>query len=504
MRSLIFILTYITTLFSNQQMYELQLYASKTDDMISMNKIIEKASQVDLSCLIVKKGEYSLVKCDQNRDWKEIQHSATKAKKANLEYFILNMKEDKEKNQKISTKIEKRVKKVSDIQSVEDQFFSDNSQLINILYNQESNSKIYLNSKKEQYLKNIATINSFNGAYFKGRTSTNLNKKKLDYDLKFEWNILNDGYIGSKKEAQNEVLKKELDYNRLLDEINSANLEISLYKIDAINNFINYQFSKHKEIILHDTLEKEQKKYKASLITSAELNRLAKSYEATKQLTDYYALLEHQKYDYKMRNFIKDIENLKLTDKDRVVNEAFSNSFLLQRSKNQISKAQNIDTWSDEVKTNIYIEHKKQFFLDSSDTIAGVQVQIPLYFNDDKRDEIKKIEIEATKIKENSIKKIISQNISDTYQKISYYKTNIKTLQEELKYYQDKKSAISLKLKYPLPSQKEDFTKKLTEVELSIVDISQKIWEQRTQIVKELLKIQYISGIQVLNKGQLI
>ncbi len=502
MRFLVLVLIFSTMLFASKKVYELQLYASKTDDIKSMNKIIDKASRVNLECSITKKGIYSFVKCDKNSSWKDIQYSAKKAKKANLKYFISKMENHNQEEIRIEPVMiiesEPKTEKLSNIKAIENGFFSDNSELLNMLYNQDSNSKTYLQNKKNQYLKNIEEINSFNGLYFKGRSAANLEEKKLDYNLRLEWNILDGGYLGSKKDAKNETLKKELDYNRLLDEINSANLELSLYKISAINNFIRYQFSKHKESILHDILEKENQKYRASLITSKKLNRLSKEYETTKQTRDYYAKLEHQKYDLKMKNLMQSIENINLTNKENLAKEAYSNSFLLQRAKNQISQAQNRQTWGDEIRTNLYIENKKHFFLNSTDTIAGVQVQVPLDFNDKKRYEAQKIELEATKIKENVIKKLIFQTIEETYHKIAYYKTNIHTLQEELKYYQNRADETSLKSKYPLPSQKGDPINKLANIELSISDVSQKIWEQRTEILKELLKIQYISGIQVL------
>ncbi len=502
MRFLALVFTFSTMLFASSKVYELQLYASKTDDIKSMNKIINKASKADLECSITHDHIYSFVKCDQNSRWKDILHSAKKAKKANLKYFISKMKNRTKEEIRVEPVMiiesEPKREKISTIKKIENGFFSDNSELLNMLYNQDSNSKLYLQNKKNQYLKNIEEVNSFNGLYFKGRSALNLEEKKLDYNLRIEWNILEDGYLGSKKDAKNAILKKELDYNRLLDEINSANLELSLYKISAINNFIRYQFSKYKETILHNILEKENQKYRASLITSKKLNKLSKEYETIKQTRDYYAQLEHQKYDIKMKNFMQSIEKINLIDKESLAKEAYSNSFLLQRAKNKISQVKNSEKWSDEIKTNLYIENKKHFFLNSTDTIAGVQVQLPLDFNDNKRDEVQKIELEATKVKESVIKKLIFQTIEESYHKISYYKTNISTLQEELKYYQNRANETSIKSKYPLPSQKGDPVSKLANIELSISDVSQKIWEQKTEILRELLKIQYISGVQVL------
>ncbi len=501
MQFLILLFSFTTILLATTKTYELQLYASKTDDTKSMKKIIDKASAVNLECSIIKNSIYSFVKCDRGSSWRDIQSSAKKAEKANLQYFILNMKKSQENKIRIKIKEPKIVEKVSNIKKIESEFFSNNSELLNMLYNQDTNSQRYLKSKKSSYLENINKINSTNGLYLKGRSGVNLEERKLDYNLRVEWNILDGGYLGSKKSAKKEELKKELDYDRLLDEINSANLEITLYKIGAITNFIRYQFAKYKESIFFDILQKEKKRYRESLITSNEINKLTKHYESIKQNIDYYALLDHQKYDNQMKSFIQNIENINLVDVNSLIEEAYANSFILKKTKNQISQTKNSKKWSDEIKTNLYIENKKYFFLNSTDTIAGVQVQVPLEFNNEKRDEIEKVEIEATKRRESVTKKLISKTIKETYNKILYYQTDIKTLQKDLKYYQNRESEISIKSKYPLPSQKGDPIKKLADIELSISDISQKIWEERTNILTELLKIQYISGIQILENS---
>ncbi len=375
--------------------------------------------------------------------------------------------------------------------------FGENKELVRMLHNKNDISKKYLEKTKQRYLKNAVSKYEFNGLFLKGSSAKNFDQDKRDYNVRLEWNLFDGGYMEAKKDAQKKMLEFNLEYEEIIDDIAKANLELSLYKMSAISNFINYHFLKLQEALLFKTFKKDRKKFKSSLITATKFYKSKKAYEQISHKASYYGALEKELYDYKLKPFISEIENIKIVDKNSLLKESFYNSFALKRNKNKIKKSYITKEWGDRFKANIYVENRKYFFLEESDTIAGIGVQIPLDFYASKN-EPQKVEIRANRLNRKVIKNLISKNIEEIYYKVGFYKANIKTLKSDIAFFQKEIKALKIKSKYPLSNGRVNLNDELGKLELLLSQHRQNIWLYRTEILKLLLQMQNISGVRVL------
>jgi len=484
--------------------YALQLFAGKSENFQGLNQVLEKGTNAGLECYITEErredGFYSFIRCNQNSNYQEISRSIQKAKRAGLTYYLL--KPNNITNNSDTIKTTDVYNPVKDTQTTSTNiaippFFGQNRELMQILYNQNKISREYLSQRKASYLASIEAREKFNGLYLKGGTSNNFSKDRMDYNLRLEWDIFSGGYLESKKYLQKSLLQKDIEYEKIMDEYRLANLELSLYKMEAISNFINYYFLKEQEQIAIQMLQRSKKKYDASLITVHEFFSRKKAYDRVKQTIYYYEAIEKEQYDIRLKSLISNIEHINIAKMQSLVSYAYSNSFELKNTKNKIAMSTIQEDWKDKVKTNIYVENKKFLYLNDSDTIAGVQVQVPLDFKlkEDKRQEI---ETDINELKNSSLRKLIARNIANIYKKIEYHKNHIQTLKGDISFFKKEMKSLKLKSKYPLQQQKKDAIDEITLTKLSMSKLNQEIWQERTEILKLFIKLQNISGVQIL------
>jgi hypothetical protein len=489
----------LLSLLYGQNEYQLQLLATKSSNQDPLQKMIKKANSAGLSCYQVKErhedGLYYYIRCNKTNDYKTMKKSVEKAKLAGLKYYIHVSNSSSNRD-----KVPAMTKKPENIQldDIEHTIFGENRELINILHNQNKISKEYMEKRKKVYLHDIRLMEESTGLYLKGYSSRNLTKDKMDYNIRLEWDILDSGFYGSKEDAKKVVLQKELDFDKIMDEYHSANLKLSLYKMEAIKNNIKYNYLKQQEKISERILNYNKKRYEQSLITASEFFEHKKAYDNIKHTLFYYKYLYKEPYDTDLKPLISRIEDINMVDMKALTKQAYLNSFKLNslRKKEQLSSIN--DTWTNRLKTNIYVENKKHYFLEDSDTVAGVQVQIPLDYHVDAKDRSLDIEMEANRLKEQSIKLLIAQNIKDIYHKIEYHKTYIQTLKDNINFFQNELKLLKVKLKYPLAKQNYDPKIEQGKIKLSISKQQQEIWQERTEVLKLLLELQHICGIQVL------
>jgi hypothetical protein len=221
-----------------------------------------------------------------------------------------------------------------------------------------------------------------------------------------------------------------MEYEHILDGYRKANLELSLYKMYAISNFINYSFLQQQADILSNIAKDAQKKYDASIITSSKFHERQKAYERIKHKLYYYEDIEKEPYDTRLKSLMVKIENTDLADIEGLTRRAYENNFKLKNTYSKLQRSTFQKDWKDRLKANVYVEDKKYFFLNESDIISGVQFQVPLDFRDTK-DEIIDMEMEVSELKNQALKKLIAQNIKDVYHKIKYHKSHIEALKSD-------------------------------------------------------------------------
>ncbi len=378
--------------------------------------------------------------------------------------------------------------------------FGDNEELMQILLNETDITQSGLNKQKEEYLKDIADSEKFNGLYLKANSNKNFTKDRTGYDIRLEWNLLDDGYIGSQKDLHKKLLQKEMEYEQDIDKFQDSNLKLALYKIKMINNLIDYIFLKRQERVLFENYQNAHKEYDASLITQSDFYEFEKKYEKIKRMLFYYKSLRLEPYDLRLKSFMQNIEDIDILNKSSLIKQAYEQAHELRAIKNKIEKTYIKDDWKNRFKASLYVENKKYLFLDTdSEMIAGVQAQIPLDFKES-GDKSKRIQRQLYQLQAKNLQKIIAQKIESLYHKIDYNKNYIRSLKKEIKLFQKQMRSLHLKQKYPLPKQERIIKLKLKNLNINISKHLQEIWQKRTEILKLLLKLQNISGVRILTQ----
>ena len=478
--------------------YELQLFATKSDSSQGIQSMLKRGSSAGLGCYVSKEnradGTYRLVRCDKTTNYNDIVKSIKKAKNAGLDHYLLKSNSKIQKSPNIAPAVVGKVVKIDDLSGL---FFGNNEELMRILQNKNVISKSELNQRKAIYLKNIASSEKISGLSLRGNGANNFDIDRLAYNVRLQWDILDGGYIGSQKDVQKTLLRKELEYERIMDEYRQSNLELSLYKMNFISNYIKYSFLRQQEQILYEVIKKSQKKYEASLLTSNIFFKRKKAHDHIKQTLTYYEEMEKEQFDGRIKSFVSRIEYINIANRQSLVKHAYLNSFEIKNSQNKIKLSNIEENWMDRLKTNVYIEEKKIVYLNNSETVAGLQVQIPLDFNYDSS-KAKNIEIKTNSLKAESLKRLIVKNIDDIYHKIAYHKSYIENLKSDIGLYENESKTLYLQSKFPLEKQTKDLQYESEMLKLTISKHNQKIWQERTEILKLLLKLQNISGVKIL------
>ncbi len=318
MHFLILILFSILTLHAKDS-YEIQLYASKANDIKFVQRMIQKGTSAGLECYESKgkrvDGAYTFVRCDKTTNYKAILQSVKKVKKAGLDYYLYQDRKSsvvpRNREQKNAQSVFHSPKYTTvTIDDSSSFLFGINSELMQILHNKNQISKSELAQRKATYLKSIASSEKFNGLYLKGSSSNNFDIERLAYNLRLQWDIFDEGYFESQKDVEKMLLKKELEYERIMDGYRRSNLELSLYKMHAISNYINYHFLKQQEKMLFSMAKRAKKKYSASLITSDIFFKRKKAHEHVKHTLSYYKAMEKEQYDEQLKPLMNQIENI--------------------------------------------------------------------------------------------------------------------------------------------------------------------------------------------------
>ena len=501
---ILYIITFLFLELSAQN-YELQLFASKDSNSKGLTKSLDAGVDAGLMCYITTEnrvdGEYSFVRCDETSEFNEIQNSIKKAKHARLNFYLLKPKNVKTVEQNYDTfKITKTFSTPDTvIENYSQDFFGNNPELLKILHNKNGISKQELLNQKELYLRSIQENEKFNGLYLKGSGYNYMGINKSDFSVRLQWNIFGDGYYESKKRAMKVLLQKDSDYERILDEYRALNLEISLFKMHSVSNYIDYYFLKKEEIVLSNLYKRAKKQYDASVITSDKFFKYKNNYENVRAKLLYFEGIDKEKYDAHLQTLVSHIENINLVDKMALCEEAYSNSYEIKNTQNKIALSSIEDSWIDKLRTNIYVEEKKAVYLENPQTVAGFSLQVPLDFYKKRNNIHKDIEAKTQMLKAQSLAQIITRNIGDLYNKINYYKSSIKNLKNNIELSKSEISQLDIKEKYPLANKNAgDTILKKEMLKLSIIKHNKEIWQNRTHILKLLLKLQNLSGVKIV------
>jgi hypothetical protein len=458
----------VATTLSANEIYEVQLLYAKSSNPKVLSAYVQKGTDAGLVCESRQIEDHYVVRCDRTSNYKEAKKSLKKAKKANIDYCLKKL----EKDERVAN----------------DNMFTTNDSLVDLFKGKKRVSKPEDVKKREEFLEKVKKSEKFNGLYLKAKSSRNFDKNRYDYNTRIEWEIFDDGFFESKKSSKRFAIKKGIEYDNLLERQEDINDQLSIHKLISISNNINYIYLKQQKRVSSKIYNLSKKKFDESLITINRYLARKDDFDKIKRRLNYYQNAPKESFDSSLKDIIKDIENVTLEESDLIISEAYSNSLKLRKTEQKIELLNISNDWTDKLKVGVFAENRKYDFLDDSDSLVGVDLRIPLDFSIlDKKDTP---EFELEKLQKSSTKNLIAKDINDCYNKIEYQKEFIQDLKSNISLLKKKMKTVEA---YP---ENEKITK--DDIVLAIINEKKNIWLQRVEIVKNILKIQKLSGVKVI------
>ncbi len=377
--------------------------------------------------------------------------------------------------------------------------FGNNTELRDILNNDyQVTIKKYMQEKNE-YLKNLKIKQQFNGVYLKGGFAKQLtNDKKNLYNLRLEWNIFKNGYYESKKELNTISLKEEIEFDDILNNYKETNLQMALFELEAVNNNIDWYFLLRQNYLQKQNLQLKKRQYEQYLITQEEFSKVQNQYQNTQILLKYFQQIKKKPFDNSLKSYMLNIENKRLPTPSSVIKNAVSNSLKIKKLNSKIKLSTHDKKLEDDLKLNIYLENKKAIYTadNKNDMVTGVSFSLPVKTDYDNKEK-SVYEKKLYRLKKTSLIKNISTTVYKIYEEINHLKLHIKTLQQNNIFLQKKLAYLKEKERYPLNSSKPNHENK-NSILNSINTTEQKIWKEKLNILKLLVRLQYISDLKIL------
>ena len=273
---------------------------------------------------------------------------------------------------------------------------------------------------------------------------------------------------------------------------------MALFEIEAVNNNIDWYFLLRQNYLQKQNLQLKKEQYEQYLITQESFLKAQNQYQNTQILLKYFQQIKKKPFDNSLKSYMLNIEDKRLPTPSTLIKNAISKSLKIQRINNKMKLISHDKKLEDDLKLNIYLENKKAIYTadNKNDLVTGVSFSLPIKTDyDNKKESL--YEKKLYNLKKTSMIKNLSTTVYKIYDEINHSKLHIKNLQQNNRFLQKKLSIIKEKAKYPLNTQKTNHEDK-NSVLNSINTIEQKIWKEKLNILKLLVKLQYISDSKIL------
>ncbi len=388
--------------------------------------------------------------------------------------------------------------RITSLYSIDRMFFGHNPQFVDIMRNSDIQTLAKIEEEKYKALSNYKKEHSYSGLKVKFNADTELNHHRGGYDTKLSWDLLSGGYLGYQKDAQRDVVKEEIELNGLFLDTKTDFMKVAISEIDTIEESILYHYMRLRAGFLKNVVMKEKKRVSKGVLSIQSYEELNNIYKKVNNTISYYRSFQPETFDIGYRSFIKDIEHFPLNDLKTLTNYALVHDKTLKSLQLQVKNESSLGRkWEDRVRANVYVDRQKYTFLDRKDTKLGFNLSLPLDTPRDKND-LGKVKMALYNQKLKSRKELLKKNISYIYTKVNYHKNKIVSLKNEIRYYRSQLRHLNLKSKHPILSDEFDPIKESALKYLHIIDVDQSIWQERCEIIKNYITLQYLTGIKIL------
>jgi len=352
------------------------------------------------------------------------------------------------------------------------EFFGENRLFVDIMNGESSKEIIKLKKNKKRAIEIYKKHLSNSGLALKLSAADRLDSDFKGYSADIEWNLFKDGVFGYSKKSKRQSLEYELYYDNILNNAQQNYLLVSLFEIDDIKRYIDKVYNHKKLYYLRQAYIKSKKKLKDGLVTKQNFNKIANLYRKAKDRTKN-KIISKKLFDKSFKNFILNIEDAKLWNEREIIEKAKKFNEILNSQRLKIKKEDYISTWADDVEANIYLSKRRYTFIDREDSIVGAKVKIPLELKESS--DLVKLNRHILSLKLKSEEALLEK-------KIHHFYVNFLTHTKEIR---------------DLLSKLEKFTPLDDLQKAQKIEIEQNIWSFRVAALKDLLQLQFLTGIKL-------
>ncbi len=496
MFKIVLMLCIFSFLHASQKSYMIQFGLYNKENRTEIAKITEKARKTGLDVVqrVKKKSgkQYIAIQSRKPLSWRVLKQIITMAKSLGLEYYYYPVSVEKAKR---SERI------VTGDQSLHEEgiapsIFGHNATLLHLMEDGLDFRKDMLKTKEEY----LALYEShFQKTALEARFTAEraFSKGRNGYEMGIAWDILRNGYYGSRKKAQKKRLQRSIAFDYEIEDIISNYSQVAYYEIKDIKRTIAYYYEQRRNTLLKKALYDGAQRVGIGTMTRMDYDKLETEYEKSCEVLDHIYIKRLKPFDSKYRSLISTIETKKLLDAEKLKRVTLQNAPALKIEKQKLEAATLEDKWTDHIKAELYLNRKQYTFVEREETLGGVQLRIPL---DDfeKKEQLLKLERKYYLQKIRSLRLFLEKEVSFLYDNIAFHKERIGKLKQEKSYQLKLLKHYNFKSRHPLKgdsgiSEKEQFLKKAY-----ILELERDIWQERADILGALLKLQYLSGIRLV------
>ena len=240
-----------------------------------------------------------------------------------------------------------------------------------------SNSKRSIEKSDIQHALDIQKEEYFNGLYLKTNLAYDMLNSDTAYDVRFEFDIFNQGYYENKKRNEKDKIDNEILFFRAMKNIEVLQKEQELLKIKKYQNAVNVSALLLKLRLAESDYYSAKEKLNNGLLTEYTFEEYKLSIQKIKDDLLLFKNMTLLKIPNNLWVLFNQIEYIKLIDQNKLLETLETQSIDLILAKSLQEKQPLTEEWSDRLRVNIYAGQRKMY-LAQEQTLVGVEAKIPL------------------------------------------------------------------------------------------------------------------------------
>ena len=316
-------------------------------------------------------------------------------------------------------------------------------------------------------------------------------------DVGLSWNILDGGLFGSKARDRKRV-SRSLAYEKEIERIGNDYMKMAQIEIDQIKKTIAYYYTVQQVRVLEKMVGRMRRALASGRVTQDGYDTLANLLDQKRRTLGYLRYQNFERFDTRYRKLIEKIEHIGLLDLDTLTQVAFQQLSAREKAERRYLRMTADEGVLDRIKAGLFIDRKQYTFIPRRETLAGIDIRVPLDLPG-KGKAYAKLAEEHLARRQRSARTLLRKELESLYMDVAYRKNEIRKLHKSVSLLQRRLERLLYKVRVPVPGERGgQLRSEAMETRLKILEVRQRIWEFRADILRDLIALQYTGGVKIL------